>query len=229
MSNAVNLAQQLYLKAKLKESSEEVSSALAEFPLKELEIQLATSDTRKAFWLNLYNAFSVLLLTENPNIIATFLGRQKHFRAKSICVAGQRLSLNDIEHGMLRRRNGIFFTKLFISTFEKQFRVEALDNRIHFALNCGGRSCPPIRYYEAKKIKQQLDIAARAFLYTEAEYDEAKNEVLLSKILLWYRLDFGGEKGTIALLKKYDKIPENSSPKLRYKKYDWTTDLDAFA
>ena len=62
--------------------------------------------------------------------------------------------------------------------------------RIHFALNCGARSCPPIRVYDAAKLDRQLDTAAKSFVSQEAEVAEG-GVAKVSKIFMWYKGDFG--------------------------------------
>jgi hypothetical protein len=74
-----------------------------------------------------------------------------------------------------------------------------LDSRLHFALNCGGRSCPPIRSYSAEK----LDLATCVFLVATVEVGENSDEVWLSRILSWYRGDFGGREGVLDFLIRY--------------------------
>ena len=78
------------------------------------------------------------------------------------------MSLDDIEHGILRRSkikwSEGYFNKLFPSKFEKENRVNKVDYRIHFALNCGARSCPPIAFYDPEKLDKQLDVATMIYL-----------------------------------------------------------------
>lgn len=57
-----------------------------------------------------------------------------------------------------------------------------MDPRIHFALVCGAKSCPPIRLYSAANLEEGLAAAAEAFVGGEVEVDVGKREVRLSKI-----------------------------------------------
>jgi hypothetical protein len=135
------------------------------------------------------------------------------------------LSLNDVEHQILRRSKiwwaKGYLSQPFISSCFKKLRVSKFDKRIHFALNCGGKGCPPIRYYDDKAINEQLDIATKAFLFSETEKGTSKNYVRISKLFSWYIGDFGGTKGIISFLKKYEIISERENPQIVYSKYSW--------
>ena len=80
---------------------------------------------------------------------------------------------------------------------DPRFKVtlKSLDPRIHFALNCGARSCPPIRVYTEDKLEGQLDTASVSFLDQEVSVikDPASGKWILelSKLFLWYGDDFG--------------------------------------
>lgn len=67
------------------------------------------------------------------------------------------------------------------------------DPRIHFAINCGARSCPPLRRYNAARLDEQLDLATRAYLADPAgaRLDRASRTLYLSRLFLWYKADFG--------------------------------------
>lgn len=64
-----------------------------------------------------------------------------------------------------------YLNKWFPARFEKEFRVDRLDPRIHFALNCGARSCPPVAYYTVDQIDEQLQAAMTGHLKAETDYD----------------------------------------------------------
>ena len=104
----------------------------------QLKAQLNTEDKAKAFWLNLYNTFVAYSLGQDPG---QFDDRGQFFKNEFIIVAGQPLSLDDIEHGIIRHsRNKLsmgYLGKVSVSEFEKKFRLAEIDWRVHFALNCG--------------------------------------------------------------------------------------------
>jgi len=136
---------------------------------------LEDENTKKTFWINLYNAYSNSILKKNPE---KYTNRNQFFKAKQIKVAGKTLSLDEIEHDFLRRTKIKWslghFNKLFPSKTAKASRVNKLDYRIHFALNCGAKSCPPIAYYAPEKLDAQLELATKNYLKSEVEYKAMK-------------------------------------------------------
>jgi hypothetical protein len=121
-----------------------------------------------------------------------------------------------------------YFNKIFPGKTAKALRTHTLDYRLHFALNCGAKSCPPIAFYSATDIDKQLDVATGAFLKGEAEYDADKNIVKLPALMGWFRRDFGGKRNMRKILKEYDIIPQKSNPKIKFKKYSWDLYLDNY-
>lgn len=103
----------------------------------------------------------------------------------------------------------------------KRLAVSKIDYRIHFTLNCGAKSCPPIAFYEYEKLEPQLEVATRSFLRSETDIDTIKKVVSTSKILQWFKGDFRGRKGIRALLSKVLN-QDFSSYSIRFKEYDWT-------
>jgi hypothetical protein len=177
---------------------------------------------KKAFWINIYNSFLQLNLREHykkhpqqdrsdgagVEIATATSCHALLYTTRNIPMAGRMFSLDDIEHGILRKYRWKFLygyvphLPMLVGPISK-LAVQKLDCRIHFALNCGAKSCPPIAYYSADKIEAQLDQATRAFLCQETEIAHVKHEIHLSKIFYWYYGDFGGKKGIHDLLTKY--------------------------
>ena len=192
-------------------------------------LALDTDDLKNAFWINLYNGYTQVLLQGDPG---KYKNRNSFFKSKQIDVAGMLLSLDDIEHNFLRRSKIKWslghLNKLFPSKREKEMRVDKVDYRIHFALNCGAKSCPPIAFYNNETLDAQLELATKAYLYSETDYDSSKNVVMLPAIMSWFRADFGGKKGMIQILKKHNIIPADAKPKIRFKDYDWTLMLNNY-
>jgi len=121
----------------------------------------------------------------------------------------EELSLNDIEHGILR----------------KKFR----DARVHAAINCASKSCPPLRAeaFTAEKLDAQLDEQMRAFVNDPARnrIDPAKKELEISEIFKWFEEDFERDaKSVKEFLVRYVP-PERAelvrNAKIRYLDYDW--------
>ena len=192
-------------------------------------LELQTDCSKKAFWINLYNAFAQIQIQKNAEL---YNDRTAFFTSKNFTVAGHSLSLDDIEHRMLRRAEPGFLPRfmrpLFMSGFMRRLSVHRLDPRIHFALNCNARSCPPILFYDAAKIDEQLDAAALNYLKTSVVYDAKTNVVELPELFKWFSDDFGKRQGIIDLLNRYGIIGRAMSPSLTYKPWDWSPEPGRF-
>jgi hypothetical protein len=161
-------------------------------------------DARTAFWINLYNVLTihgVLALGVRRSVmeIPTFFGRAAYR------VAGHVFVLDDIENGILRRNAPHPVTKrrMFRDGDPRAaFAPSRLDPRIHGALVCAARSCPPIAFYEPARLDEQLELAARS-LAGATTVDAATHTLGVHLVFRWYRDDFGGDAGVRAFLKKY--------------------------
>ncbi len=190
---------------------------------------LSTDDNRKAFWINIYNGYTQLVLKKDPG---KYTNRRAFFKAKQINIAGKILSLEEIEHDFLRRSKVKwslgYLNKFFPGKLERQLRVDKLDYRIHFALNCGAKSCPPIAFYDPATINTQLDMATRAYLTGDVVYNTEKNSLQLPAIMGWFRHDFEGKKNMLRLLKKYSIVAEDKYPSISFKKFNWNLYLSNY-
>lgn len=228
-NNLVALSQDFMYAAKTGEETNELIKKLKEISFEELQQGLKTDDEKKAFWINAYNGYTQALLRKNPE---AYKNRNRFFKSRQIEIAGKNFSLDNIEHGILRRSKikwslG-YFNKLFPGKTEKKLRVNELDYRIHFALNCGAKSCPPVAFYDPSNINAQLDIAGTAYLTGEAVYDKENNTLGLPAIMSWFRRDFGGKKKMLQLVKQKGIIPDEADPKINFNKYDWELHLNNF-
>jgi hypothetical protein len=229
--HCINLSQQLLYAVKTGSSTEQLLLQVQQLEEATLLQQLNTDDTKKTFWLNIYNAYVQLALQHNPGL---YSNRHTFYGKKFIGIACQSINLDMIEHGILRRSRHKwslgYFGKPFPSLFEKKLRVNTIDCRIHFALNCGAKSCPPIAFYDPTRIAQQLNLAAASYLGTEAEYIAEENKVLLPALMSWFRADFGGKSGMKKILLQHNIIPPGADRSLRiaFKKYDWSLALTAY-
>jgi thiol-disulfide isomerase/thioredoxin len=225
----VQLSQDFMYTAKTGAEISRFITQLRQIGMNDLQSTIKTDDEKKAFWINLYNGYTQVSLKKNPD---QYKKRSQFFGSKQIEIAGHEFSLDDIEHGILRRSKIKWslghLSKLFPDKTEKNLRVGKLDYRLHFALNCGAKSCPPIAFYKAETIDQQLDLAAKAYLRGEAEYDEATNTVNLPALMSWFRRDFGGKKKMMELLKQLSIIPPGKKPKIKFRDYDWTLYLQNY-
>ena len=217
----IELSKQLLEDVRNGESHSEILREIKEIDRDRLENKLDTDAKKKAFWINFYNAESQLIVEEHP-----ILHRMKLvFSIPFSHVAGKRLSLNKIEYGILRRSRSIIGTKKhFEPRFEKRFRVDKVDPRIHFALNCGSESCPAIRFYEAEKIDEQLDAATENYLSQTVEMEG--DVIKVPKMFDWFDADFGGIHGVREFLEYYGYTDFD---RIQYKKFVWTQDTRDFS
>ncbi len=222
----VQLSQDLVKAAKNTSSYEDIKQKLANVPVDTLSKELDTDAAKKAFWINTYNAYVQLILTENPEL---FKDRNSFFGEPRVTIAGKKLSFDDIEHGIIRGSEVKWLLGMvkdpFANSYEKAFRVDNTDGRVHFALNCGAKSCPEVAIYDANVMDQQLDIAAKQYLQKTSTYKPEEDKVYVTSLFSWFRGDFGGKDGVRDFLKKYEVIPKDADPDLEFKDYDWTLDL----
>lgn len=154
-----------------------------------------------AYWINAYNAFTVkLILDHYPVSSITKIHDGKPWDVKWIQLGGKTYSLNNIEHDIIR------------PGFD--------EPRIHFAVNCAARSCPPLlnRAWTADNLSQLLEQQARSFINNPRYNEIGQDEVEISKIFEWYAGDFGD---IIGYLNKYSNTQIRQDARVSYKEYDW--------
>jgi len=181
---------------------------------------LAKTDTRAlsrneqfAFYINAYNAWTIkLILSDYPGIKSIKdLGSifKSPWKKKIAHIDGKVLTLDNIEHDILRSR----------------FK----DPRIHFAVNCASKSCPPLlsKPYEGDILDEQLTQVTEKFI-NNPEYNRLKgNTLYVSRIFDWYADDFNDD--IVGFFLKYArgktlaKLKENRSEiDVEYLDYDWS-------
>ena len=131
-----------------------------------------TRDEALAYWLNLYNAGALTLAAEAIDRDAESVLRVPGaFHDPWVTVGEEQLTLNDIEHGKIRRFG---------------------DPRIHGALVCGSASCPTLRLEPyGSDVDIQLDEQMRTFLTMGGAFvDRDASTIRLSRVFLWYGRDF---------------------------------------
>lgn len=198
---------------------------------------LHTREQQLAFWINLYNALiidAVIAFDVQTSVTEGVLGVARFLRRAAYEIGGHRFSANDIEHGILRSNRGFpsFLGPQFAAMDARHaFAITPFDARIHTALNCASRSCPPLRVYDAKTIDKQLDCAAREFVVSDLALDKESNALHLSSIFKWFQDDFGGRKGIVDFIREH--LPDEderhtwlsergADVELIYKPYDWS-------
>jgi hypothetical protein len=188
-----------------------------------------------AFWINLYNALvldAVISLGIQRSVIEGFTGLLAFFRRAAYNIGGYRISLDDIENGILRGNRGHPYLpgKQFTAGDPRlDWVIWPPEPRIHFALNCASRSCPPFQVYTADQIEVQLDLATQNFIDANILLNPAKQLLVVSSIFQWFKGDFGGQDGIIPFI--IDHLPYDGRRawltkykdiiRLRYKLYDW--------
>jgi hypothetical protein len=156
---------------------------------------LSSTADRLAFWINLYNVLVIDLIIHYGVRESIQEVRAWSNRAGYI-VGGYFFSADDIEHGILRANAGhpaLLSAQFPVYDPRREFILAEKDFRVHFALVCGAESCPPIQFYSPEHIQAQLELAAKSFLNGSAvQIFPPEKRVVLSKLLAWYGMDFGG-------------------------------------
>jgi hypothetical protein len=160
-----------------------------------------------AFLVNAYNAYTVeKILMRYPDIRSIWdFGKifGNPFRDEFFSLLGRSMSLDGIEHGILRKR----------------YR----EPRIHYAVNCASIGCPMLREeaYVAARLDGQLEEQARRFLSdrTRNRYRDGRLEV--SKIFDWYKEDFEPRAEYFARYAGILGVPQGASPRFAFLDYDW--------
>jgi len=95
------------------------------------------------------------------------------------------------------------------------------EGRIHFAINCAAKSCPPLwnRAFNSDNVQSMLTQRAREFINNPKYNTIKKRSAELSKIFEWYAKDFGND--IIAYINKYSAVQMIGSAKVSYREYDW--------
>ena len=159
-----------------------------------------------AFYLNAYNAWILHeALGKYPtksvkDLLFTF------FLAQRLKVAGENMSFNHLEKDIIRPKFG--------------------EPRIHVALNCASRSCPPLNQeaFRGDKLDGQLEKLAVGFVNSSrgVDYAQEKKTAALSAIFNWYKDDFKGVGGPMTFINKRRTPPLPNEVRITYQEYDWS-------
>jgi hypothetical protein len=163
-------------------------------------------DVQLAYWANLYNALTIdIILKHYPleSIKEIGDGFTGPWNIELIDVAGKPLTLNKIEHGILR----------------------ALwqDNRVHYVINCASIGCPdlPRKALSGKNIERQLEHAAKRFVNQNKGVNFINGRLTLSSIYDWFLVDFGDNHDE--LLKH---LSDYAKPKLKTQLTTYKDEID---
>ena len=181
---------------------------------------MTAGDERLAFWLNAYNDIVREELAARPRT-GHLLRHRRLFRTVGREIDGLWFTPDVIEHGLLRgNRRPPYGLRPLLRAGDPRLALAPplVDPRIHFALNCGARSCPPIRAYEADRVHEQLELATRAYLEAETVVDREGGAVRLPYLLKLYRADFDD-----AVAFAQGRLGEDlTGLRVRYGSYDWS-------
>lgn len=166
-----------------------------------------------AFLINVYNAATLKLITDNYPVksikkIGGWFGSP--WKQEVVRLFGKTITLDELEHGMLR--------------------ANYREPRVHFALVCAAKGCPPLRAepFIGAKLNEQLDDQGRRFL-AQPEKNRFENGTLyLSPIFNWFALDFTASKPSVAdfvrplLPDAQRKAMGTATPPVKFTDYDWS-------
>ncbi|MAK60305.1 MAG: DUF547 domain-containing protein [Ponticaulis sp.] len=210
-TSGINLVDYARLKANTSDRAAlaDYVEALAGLPLSALP-----ANDQFAAWANLYNALTVQIIVENYPVdsirdIKSGLFSAGPWKRELVRVEGDMLSLDNIEHDILRVRYD--------------------DPRVHYAVNCASLGCPNLRVsaWKGATLDQDLDEAARDYINNpRGVFFRHDGKLDVSKIYDWYKEDFGGSRtGILDHLRAYI-VPERQSSlvkdaEIRKFVYDW--------
>ncbi|MEE2644431.1 MAG: DUF547 domain-containing protein [Myxococcota bacterium] len=178
--------------------------------LESADISSMSRNEKLAFWINAYNATMIKVVLANPgkrSVRDMGPGNFGIFKVANHKVAGQMVSLDKIENGIIR------------PTFK--------EPRIHAALNCASISCPPLANFAftGAKVNAQLQKVFTRFARDKSRNQISAGGVALSQIFKWYAADFGGPSGVAAYLSKFisDAATKSalSSGSIGFAQYNW--------
>lgn len=155
-----------------------------------------------AYFINAYNAVTVKLILDSYPI-RSIRKLITPWRFKRFVLNGKKVSLNHIEHSVLRKMG---------------------EPRIHFAINCASASCPKLlnKAFYAHTMENQLEQVTNDFINDEKRNQLSEKEMYVSRIFQWFAEDFGSKKERHAFIRNYAKQPIEKNAKIRFLDYDWS-------
>lgn len=156
----------------------------------------------QSFWINAYN-ISVIKGIVNEYPLSSPLDKKGFFDKTTYELAGQKITLNDIENKMLRAK------------FE--------DARFHFVLVCGAKGCPPLiaEAYKPSTLEKQLETQTIKALNRDSFIKDSGKKVAISEIFKWYKEDFVRNGTEVDFINKYRTEKILADAKVSYYPYDW--------
>eukprot|EP00568_Trieres_chinensis_P004154 CAMPEP_0183294828 /NCGR_PEP_ID=MMETSP0160_2-20130417/2999_1 /TAXON_ID=2839 ORGANISM="Odontella Sinensis, Strain Grunow 1884" /NCGR_SAMPLE_ID=MMETSP0160_2 /ASSEMBLY_ACC=CAM_ASM_000250 /LENGTH=521 /DNA_ID=CAMNT_0025456199 /DNA_START=96 /DNA_END=1661 /DNA_ORIENTATION=+ len=203
-------------------------------------VKLGSMDepTKVAFGINVYNMMIIHAFIK-VGIPTSTVQRGSFFGKVSYDIGGAVLTFSELENGILRAnaKAPYSLSRPFSSSDTRaSLAVKEVDPRIHFGLNCGAKSCPPVKKFTAEAIEEELRIVALAFCEQDenVKVDEDKHKLYLSMILSWYKEDFVKDspdlpQKVVTYLRGEKKeklqrmIESKKSIVVKFNEYDWST------
>jgi len=211
--------------------------------LQKVDMAAMDDKTRMAFGINVYNLM-IKYAFMKVGIGSTNLSRYAFFGGVQMNIGGFLLSFNDLENGVLRsNRKPPYSLSVPFGKADPRLplAVKEADCRIHFALNCGAKSCPPVKFFSVEALEEELRIVAMAFCEQDDNLRvDAENRTLhLTMILNWYRVDFAennaGLPAKVVTFLRGEKqeslqklIDDGGKIKVEFNEYDWSTNASNF-
>ncbi len=199
----------------LKEEEERLDAYLE--GLAQADVTQLGRDEQLALLLNAYNAYTVKLILENYGEIESIRDISDPWKTERYEVGGSTLSLDQIEHGIIR----------------PLYR----DPRIHFGVNCAAKDCPHLaeEAFEGSRVDEQLEARTRATLGDEKFLRLEGETIRYTKVMEWYEEDFvddefkGAGENLAAYIRPYGSaevqrvIDEaDGDPRMNALDYDWS-------
>ena len=166
-----------------------------------------SADKEKAFWINVYNAYTLKIILDNYPLksITDISNKGKTaWKTPFVNVGGKTYTLDHVEHEILR----------------KKFK----DPRIHVGVNCASGSCPKLGNlaFTEDNIDAQLEQLMKDFINDPTRNKLSAKKVQISEIFNWFKGDFTTEGSVIDYINKYANEPVNKKAKIKYLTYDWS-------
>jgi glutaredoxin len=208
--------------------------------LQGISLSSMNEKTRLAFVIMLYNIMikHAFVKVGTPGVpVGPFFEHVKYN------IGGLFFSFSDLENGILRGNRippGHAQPLFGYGDPRRDLSLSTVDPRIHFALNCGASSCPPIKKYTTDAIEEELRIVAMSYAESDdnIRLDEEHDTLYLNQIFNWYGPDFGRNSMEVArtlvgylrgnkrqiLERMLGKENGTNTINLSFLPYDWSTD-----
>ncbi|MEP0190024.1 MAG: DUF547 domain-containing protein [Erythrobacter sp.] len=195
-----------------KDASDELAAYIE--AMQAVAIEDFGADEQFAFWVNLYNAATVDVILKNlplDSIRDIGLLGTGPWKDDAVTVAGRTLSLDNIEHDILR--------------------PEWKDVRIHYAVNCASIGCPNLatEAYTGARLEDMLEAASKAFVNHPRGFGGEPGNVVASSIFDWYQDDWGTAQDVLKHARKYAEGPTakllDGADEIAGYDYDWNLNL----